>query len=169
MLCSKSCTFLSRINSSNRRYNADMAPRNQILRRFASLGFTWRDCRLSIKQAGLPRMWFLVALSGSSPVTGADTVLLTIHTLILHFLFCNIMARTILHCPLVQIHRQTKWSEYLQMFTFKWLYRPGKSNVADPPSRNPGVVAALLPVAVAWVQGNAPQQRNPTSGKSSSP
>ena len=45
--------------------------------------------------------------------------------------------------------RQTRWSEYLQMFTFKWLYRPGKSNVADPLSRNPGVVAALWPVAGA--------------------
>ena len=27
--------------------------------------------------------------------------------------------------------RLTRWSEYLQMFTFKWHYRPGKSNVAD--------------------------------------
>ena len=32
------------------------------------------------------------------------------------------------------------------MFTLKWLYRPGKSNVADPLSRGAGVVAAVLPV-----------------------
>jgi hypothetical protein len=43
--------------------------------------------------------------------------------------------------------RQTRWSEYLQMFTYKWLYRPGKNNVADPLSRSPGVVGAMLPVA----------------------
>lgn len=43
--------------------------------------------------------------------------------------------------------RQTRWSEDLQMFTYMWLYRPGKSNVADPLSRSPGVVAAMLPVA----------------------
>ena len=58
------------------------------------------------------------------------------------------------HNPLVYLQtqnvlsrRQTRWSEYLQMFTYKWLYRPGKSNVADPLSRSPGVVAAMLPVA----------------------
>ena len=32
-------------------------------------------------------------------------------------------------------------------FTYKWLYRPGKANVANPLSRSPGVVAAMLPVA----------------------
>ena len=56
------------------------------------------------------------------------------------------------HNPLTYFHtqtvlswRQTRWSEYLQMF--EWLYRLGKNHVADPLSRNPGVVAALLPVA----------------------
>ena len=33
------------------------------------------------------------------------------------------------------------------MLTYKWLYRPSKSNVADPLSRSPDVVAAMLPVA----------------------
>ena len=33
------------------------------------------------------------------------------------------------------------------MFTYKWLYRPGKNNVADPLSRNPAVVSAVLPAA----------------------
>ena len=31
------------------------------------------------------------------------------------------------------------------MFTDRLLYRPGKSDVADPLSRSPGVVAAMLP------------------------
>ena len=54
---------------------------------------------------------------------------------------------TYLQTQTVLSRRQTRWSEYLQMFTYKWLYRPGKSNVADPLSRSPGVVAAMLPVA----------------------
>ena len=53
---------------------------------------------------------------------------------------------TCLQTQSVLPRRQTRWSEYLQMFTFKWLYRPGKSNVADPLSRSPGVLAAVLPV-----------------------
>ena len=28
--------------------------------------------------------------------------------------------------------RQVRWSEYLQMFRFRWQYRPGRINVADP-------------------------------------
>ena len=28
--------------------------------------------------------------------------------------------------------RQARWSEYLQTFKFKWLYRPTRCNVADP-------------------------------------
>ena len=43
--------------------------------------------------------------------------------------------------------RQAQWSEYLRMFTFKWLHRPGIRNVADPLSRNPSVVAAVFSVA----------------------
>ena len=55
------------------------------------------------------------------------------------------------HNPLIYLQtqatlsrRQTRWSEYLQMYTFKWQYRPGKNNVADPLSRKPAVLAAML-------------------------
>ena len=40
--------------------------------------------------------------------------------------------------------RQTRWSEYLQMYTFKWQYRPGKNNVAELLSRKPAVLAVML-------------------------
>ena len=56
---------------------------------------------------------------------------------------------TYLQTQTVLLRRQTRWSEYLQMFTYKWLYRPGKSNVVDPLSWSPGVVAAMLPVVAA--------------------
>jgi len=46
------------------------------------------------------------------------------------------------HCPLRYLktqpnlsRRQTRWSEYLQMYDFEWEYRPGKTNPADPLSR----------------------------------
>ena len=54
---------------------------------------------------------------------------------------------TYLQTQSVLSRRQTRWSEYLQMFTYKWQYRAGKSSVADPLSRSPGVVAAMLSVA----------------------
>ena len=54
---------------------------------------------------------------------------------------------TYLQTQPVLSRRQTRWSEFLQMFIYKWLYRPGKRNVADPLSRSPGVVSATLPVA----------------------
>ena len=43
------------------------------------------------------------------------------------------------HKPLVYLQtqpklsrREVRWSEYLKMFRFKWQYRPGRINVADP-------------------------------------
>ena len=36
--------------------------------------------------------------------------------------------------------RQARWSEFLQRFNFKWEYRPGRQNVADPVSRMPSTV-----------------------------
>jgi len=33
--------------------------------------------------------------------------------------------------------RQARWSEFLQQFDFRWEYRPGRTNVADPLSRRP--------------------------------
>ena len=40
--------------------------------------------------------------------------------------------------------RQTCWSEYLQRFNFTWIYRPGRTNVADPLSRNPSFLLHQL-------------------------
>ena len=44
--------------------------------------------------------------------------------------------------------RQVRWVEFLQRFHFRWSYRPGRSNVADPISRRtyPGQVADHIPV-----------------------
>lgn len=46
------------------------------------------------------------------------------------------------HCPntyfstqSVLSRRQARWSEYLHQFSFKWQYRPGRINAADPLSR----------------------------------
>jgi len=50
--------------------------------------------------------------------------------------------------------RQARWSEYLSRFRFKWVYRPGRINVADPLSRNPGGVA-LATVMVARTRAAA--------------
>jgi len=48
------------------------------------------------------------------------------------------------HCPNTffdtQVNlsrRQARWSEFLSRFKFDWEYRPGRTNVADPLSRNP--------------------------------
>ena len=40
--------------------------------------------------------------------------------------------------------RQVRWSEYLQMFRFRWQYRPGRINVADPLSRVQAVKVAAV-------------------------
>ena len=44
---------------------------------------------------------------------------------------------TYLQTQPVLSRRQARWSEYLQMYDFKRLYRPGRCNVADPLSRLP--------------------------------
>ena len=44
---------------------------------------------------------------------------------------------TYLQTQPVLSRRQARWSEYLQTFKFKWLYRPGRCNVADPLSGLP--------------------------------
>ena len=48
------------------------------------------------------------------------------------------------HCPLTYLksqphlsRRQARWVEILEQFDFKWEYRPGRVNVADPLSRIP--------------------------------
>jgi hypothetical protein len=59
------------------------------------------------------------------------------------------------HCPLTYLktqpnlsRRQTRWSEFLQRFTHEWQYRPGRTNVADPLSRSPGLVSVLYQCTV---------------------
>jgi hypothetical protein len=39
--------------------------------------------------------------------------------------------------------RQARWSKELSMFTFRWEYRPGRVNVADPLSRHPEFAAPM--------------------------
>ena len=55
------------------------------------------------------------------------------------------------HNPLVHLpsqpmlnRRQARWMEYLSRFEpgLKWEYRPGRTNIADPVSRNPGLTRA---------------------------
>ena len=58
--------------------------------------------------------------------------------------------------------RQTRWSEYLLRFNFTWVYRSGRTNVADPLNRKP----SFRPVAAAAVttrSRSAPQPTQPTS------
>ena len=40
--------------------------------------------------------------------------------------------------------RQVRWSEYLRAFRFRWQYRPGRINVADPLSRMQVVTVAAV-------------------------
>ena len=54
------------------------------------------------------------------------------------------------HHPLVFLstvreptRRQTRWLQFLQGFDFEWKYEPGRTNVADPLSRKPDLVAVL--------------------------
>ncbi len=39
--------------------------------------------------------------------------------------------------------RQARWAEYLQRFQFKWEYRAGRTNIADPLSRHPDFAVKL--------------------------
>ena len=42
---------------------------------------------------------------------------------------------TFLQSKEILSRRQARWSEFLERFNYKWQYRPGRSNVADPLSR----------------------------------
>ena len=51
------------------------------------------------------------------------------------------------HHPLIYLQtqtslsrRQARWAEFLQRFTFRWLYRPGRLNVADAINRAPQLI-----------------------------
>ena len=53
--------------------------------------------------------------------------------------------------------RQARWAEYLQRFQFKWEYRPGRTNVADPLSRHPDFSLNRIRLAIAKTRsGNEP-------------
>ena len=39
---------------------------------------------------------------------------------------------------------QARWTEVLAMYKFRWEYRPGRTNVADPFSRNPKLLQEML-------------------------
>lgn len=49
---------------------------------------------------------------------------------------------------------QARWSEFFSRFKLTWVYRPGRVNAADPLSRSPTFVAALL----AQDSGVSPQE-----------
>ena len=51
---------------------------------------------------------------------------------------------TYLQTQPVLCSRQVRWSEYLQAFTFRWQYRPGRINVADPLGRAHAVLVAAM-------------------------
>jgi hypothetical protein len=62
------------------------------------------------------------------------------------------------HCPNTffdtQVNlsrRQARWSEFLSRFKFDWEYRPSRTNVADPLSRNP-----LQSVLLCFMRGKKP-------------
>jgi hypothetical protein len=42
--------------------------------------------------------------------------------------------------------RQARWNEFFQRFRFRWEYRPGRTNIADPLSRIPPRLACLVRV-----------------------
>ena len=42
--------------------------------------------------------------------------------------------------------RQARWSEFLQRFQLTWVYRPGRTNMADPISRNPAFLASMTAI-----------------------
>ena len=69
------------------------------------------------------------------------------------------------HCPNTFFNtqanlsrRQARWAEFLQRFKFTWEYRPGRTNVADPLSRNPCqsvLLTALLGTEKLVLMGGA--------------
>ena len=73
------------------------------------------------------------------------------------------------HNPLVNLQtqpnlsrRQVRWSEYLQAFRFRWQYRPGRINVADPLSR-------VQTVKLAAVTGGQRQAAEPAASPTVDP
>jgi hypothetical protein len=80
------------------------------------------------------------------------------------------------HCPLtffkmqpLLTKRQARWSEFLEEFKYKWEYRLGRTNVADPLSRNPtfvlgGLVRAVAGTSRSNLRGGAGSANCPLAG-----
>ncbi len=68
--------------------------------------------------------------------------------------------------PSVQLsRRQVRWQEFLSRFDFKWEYRKGSANVADPISRCSTLMCTLMSMLAEWapaggdsVPGGLPRQ-----------
>lgn len=75
------------------------------------------------------------------------------------------------HCPNTYFmtqpnlsRRQARWSEYLQRFDFRWEYRAGRTNVADPLSRHPEFQPATATAIISHLASRgllAPRHRPP--------
>ena len=63
--------------------------------------------------------------------------------------------------------RQARWSEFLQRFKLTWVYRPGRTNVADPISRNPAFLPSIAAIQEAVIQ-EADTQDAPSTAAASS-
>ena len=77
--------------------------------------------------------------------TGEQELLVVVHAMRTWRCYLEGVEFTVVidHCPLtffqtqqVLSRRQTRWSEFLSQFRFQWIYWPGRTNVADPLSRD---------------------------------
>ena len=58
--------------------------------------------------------------------------------------------------PSVQLsRRQVRWQEFLSRFDFKWEYRKGSANVADPISRCSSLMCTLMSMLAEWAPAGA--------------
>jgi len=85
--------------------------------------------------------------------TGEQELLAVVHCLTVWRCYLEGPQFTVItdHCPNTYLQtqpnlsrRQARWLEFLQRFNMKWIYRAGRTNVADPLSRYPVSEAAYL-------------------------
>ena len=64
------------------------------------------------------------------------------------------------------LSRQARWSDYLQIYDFNWLYRPGRCNVATPLSRLPvhGACESIVLVALSVMTRGQSKAKESTQG-----